>query len=94
MNVQLVQYGVRILDIDMRRVHKDYSGCEGANLAQTRCEYDYLVDFAHSSQKVVYAWAFDYVDIVPVVLDLDRHDVISLLNRLERKVLTLASIGV
>jgi len=58
----------------------------GKNLAQTCCEYDDLINFAHFFQEVVYARALDYVDIVPVVLDFDGHDIIGLLNRLDGKV--------
>ena len=55
-------------------------------LAQTCCEYDDLKNLTHFFQKVVHARAFNYVDIVPVVLDFDRDNIISLLNRLDRKV--------
>jgi hypothetical protein len=55
------------------------------NLAQTRREYYNLINLTHLFQEVVYAWAFDYVDIVPVIFNFDRYDIISLLNRLDRK---------
>jgi hypothetical protein len=83
MDIQLVQHGIRILRIQVRHNHKGY---ERANLAQTRCEYDDLKNLTHFLQEVVHAWALDYVDVVPVVLDFNRHNVVRLLNRLDRKV--------
>lgn len=55
-------------------------------LAQTCCEYDDLINLAHFFQEVVHARALDYVDIVPVILDFDRYNIISLLDRLEATV--------
>jgi hypothetical protein len=56
------------------------------NLAQARGEYYNLINLTHLFQEVVYAWTLDYVDIVPVILNFDGHNIISLLNRLNRKV--------
>ena len=50
-----------------------------ANLAQTRGEDDNLIDFAHLLQEVVYAGAFDHIDIMPMILNLNWDDVIRLL---------------
>ena len=55
------------------------------NLAQTRREHDDLKDLTHFFQKVINARALDYVDIVPVILDFNWHNIICLLNRLDRK---------
>ena len=55
------------------------------NLAQTRREHDDLKDLTHFFQKIINAWALDYVDIVPVILDFNRHNIVCLLNRLDRK---------
>jgi hypothetical protein len=55
------------------------------NLAQTRREYDDLKDLTHFFQEVINAWALDYVHIVPVILDFNRHNIVCLLNRLDRK---------
>jgi hypothetical protein len=60
-------------------------GCERTNLAQTRREYDDLKNLTHFFQKVVNAWALDYVDIVPVILDFNRHNIVCLLNRLDSR---------
>ena len=67
---------------------------ERENLAQTCCEYDDLINLAHFFKEVVHTRALDYVDIVPVILDFDRYNIISLLNRLDRKVRNRISIGV
>ena len=53
------------------------------NLAQARGEYYNLINLTHLFQEVVYARTLDYVDIVPVELNFDGHDIISLLNRLD-----------
>lgn len=53
--------------------------------AQTGCEYDHFVNLAHLLQELVNAWSLNDVDIVPVVLNLDRHDIICLLDRLNPK---------
>lgn len=58
---------------------------ERENLAQTCCEYDDLINLAHFFKEVVHTRALDYVDIVPVILDFDRYNIISLLNRLEQE---------
>ena len=59
---------------------------ERGNLAQTCSEYDDLINLTHFFEEVVHTRALDYVDIVPVILDFDRYNIISLLNRLDRKV--------
>jgi hypothetical protein len=85
MNIQLVQHGIRILgnfgetSIEMIKNGK-------GNLAQTCSEYDDLINLTHFFEEVVHTRALDYVDIVPVILDFDRYNIISLLNRLDRKV--------
>lgn len=55
------------------------------NLAQTRREYDDLKNLTHFFQKVIHAWALDYVDVVPVILDFNRDNIVCLLNRLGRE---------
>lgn len=68
----------------MRQTYRK-KGIERTNLAQTRGEYDDLENLTHLFQKVVNAWALDYVDIVPVILDFNRHNIVCLLNRLDQK---------
>ena len=50
----------------------------GAYLAQAGREDDDLVDFTHLLQKVVYSWALDDIDVVPLPFNLHRHDVVRL----------------
>jgi hypothetical protein len=50
--------------------------------AQAGGEDDDLVNFAHLLQEVVHTRTFDDIHIVPVVLDLDGHDIVSLGYRL------------
>lgn len=53
-------------------------------LAQTCREDDDFVDFAHLLQEVVHAWSLDDVDVVPVVLNFNRHDVVCLRDGLHK----------
>ena len=78
MNIQLVQHRIRILRIQVE--HTYHKGWKRANLAQTCCEDDDLIYLTHFFQKVVHTRALDYVDIVPVILDLNRHNIVCLLN--------------
>jgi len=48
-------------------------------LAEAGGENDDFVDFAHLFEKVVDAWAFDDVDVMPTVFDFDGDDIVSLL---------------
>lgn len=50
--------------------------------AQARRKDDYFVYFAHFLQEVVNTGTLDHIDIVPVVLDLDRHNIVGLGYRL------------
>lgn len=52
-------------------------------LVQTRREHYYLVQITHPAQEVVDAGAFEHVEVVPVVLNLDRDDVVGGRNRLK-----------
>lgn len=54
------------------------------DLAQARGEDDDLVNFTHPFQEVVYAWTLDDVHVVPVIFDLHWHDVIRVLDGLEK----------
>jgi len=56
------------------------------NLAQARREDNDLVNFAHPFQEVVDAWTLDDVHVVPVIFDLHWHDVIRMLDGLEKVV--------
>lgn len=56
------------------------------NLAQACRENNNLVNFAHPFQEVVYAWTLDNVHVVPVIFDLHWHDVIRMLDGLEKVV--------
>ena len=79
--VQLVQHGISVLlklDMSMSRRKIDITGRK-TDLAETRCENDDLVYLAHLLQEVVNTGTFNHIDIVPVVLDLDGHDIICLL---------------
>jgi hypothetical protein len=53
-----------------------------AYFAQTGGKNNDLVYLAHLFQKVVYAWTFYDIDVVPVELDFDGHDIVGLLYRL------------
>src|SRR5712691_7622234 len=94
MNIQLVQHGIRILGNFGETIIEMIESMERENLAQTCCEYDDLINLAHFFQEVVHTRALDYVDIVRVILDFDRYNIISLMNRLDRKVRHRISIGV
>ena len=52
---------------------------EETNLAETCRENDDFIYFAHFLQEIIYARALDHVDIVPVVFNLHRDYVVSLL---------------
>lgn len=48
------------------------------NLAQTGCEdYDFIY-FAHFLEEIVNTWSFYYVDIVPVIFNFYRDDIVRL----------------
>ena len=49
------------------------------HLAQAGGKYHHFVDLAHLLQKVVHAWALNNVNVVPMVFDFYRHDVIRVL---------------
>lgn len=52
-------------------------------LAQTGCEHHDLIYLAHLLQEVVDAGALDDIHIMPVILDLNRYDIIRLLDGLK-----------
>ena len=55
--------------------------CHGiTNLAQTSGKNNDFVDLAHLLQEVVNSWSLDDIYVVPVILDLDRHYVVGLLD--------------
>ena len=51
-------------------------------LAQTRSEDYNLIQFSHLLEEIVDARAFDHVNIMPMVLNLYRDDVVRMLDRL------------
>jgi hypothetical protein len=53
-----------------------------AHFTQTRGKHDDLINFSHLLQEIIDTGSFDHVDIVPVILDFDGHDIVSLLYRL------------
>lgn len=53
-----------------------------AYFTQTRSEYYNLVNLSHLLQKVIDTRSLDHIDVVPVVLDFNRYDVVGLLYRL------------
>ena len=56
---------------------------EANNLAQTGGEdYDFIY-FAHFLEEIVNTWSLNHINIVPVILDLDWHDIVGLLDRLD-----------
>ena len=75
--VELVQYRIGVLCNEEVSLTRKASRPK-ADLAQARGEYDHFVDFAHLLQEVVHTRTLDHIHIVPVILDLHRHDVICL----------------
>ena len=76
--VELVQYRIGVLCNEEVSLTRKASRPK-ADLAQARGEYDHFVDFAHLLQEVVYARAFDHIDIMPMILNLNWDDVVRLL---------------
>ena len=81
-DVQFVQCRVHILSVSVRHVHKSL-GVYRTNLSQTCRKNNNFVNFTHLFQKIVHSWALSYVDVVPLRLDFDLHDVVGLLDHLE-----------
>lgn len=52
-------------------------------LAQAGCEHHNLIYLAHLLQEVVDTRALDDIHIMPVILDLNRDDIIRLLDGLK-----------
>ena len=50
-----------------------------AHLAQTGSKNDNLIYFAHLLEEIIHARTLYDINIMPVVFDFDRHDIISLL---------------
>ena len=83
MHIQLVEHGIGILSAFLSSArHPIISRETKTNLAQTRREDDDLVNLAHLLQEVINAWSLDNVDVMPVVLNFDGHDIVRLLNGL------------
>ena len=53
-------------------------------LGQRGGEDDDLVDLAHALEEIVHARPLDHVDVVRLVLDLDRHNEVGLVDHLQR----------
>ena len=80
-DIELVKHRIRVLTTPIR--HGDKNNCNiETNLAQTCCEHHHFVDLAHLLQEVVNSWSLDDIYVVPVILDLDRHYVVGLLDGL------------
>lgn len=47
-------------------------------LAQTSSKYDNFVYLPHLFEEIINAWSFDHIHIMPVILNLDRHNVVRL----------------
>ncbi len=51
---------------------------EANNLAQTGCEdYDFIY-FAHFLEEIVDTWSFNHVNIVPVIFNFYRDNIVRL----------------
>lgn len=79
-DVEFIKHGVRILldyekDSTMRK--------KRAHLAKTSSEHDHFVNLAHFLQEVVNSWALDDVHVMPMVLNLNRNHVVSVLDGLD-----------
>ena len=72
--IELVKHRVGILGVRLRRI--TVFNELATNLAQTRRKHDHLVQLAHLTQEIVHAGPLQDVKVVPVVLDLNRHDVV------------------
>ena len=83
-DVELVEHGISVLQNAVfvkRSIHKEAKiERVSAHLAQAGGEDHDLVDLAHFLEEGVDARTFDDVDVVPVVLDLDRDHVVRLLD--------------
>ena len=53
-------------------------------LAQTRGEDYNLIQLSHLLEEIIDTRTFDHVNIMPVVLNLYRDDVVRMLDRLQR----------
>jgi hypothetical protein len=53
--------------------------------AQAGRENNNLINFAHFFQKVVDAWSLQNMKMMPMILDFNRNNEISLLYRLNKK---------
>ena len=49
------------------------------HLAQASSEYNYFIDLAHFLEEVIDPRSLDTVNIMPMIFDLDRYDVVCLL---------------
>jgi len=54
-------------------------------LAQTRSKNHNLIQLSHLLEEIIDTRAFDNVNIMPVILNLYRDDIIRVLDRLRRE---------
>lgn len=63
---------------------------QNTHLAQTRRKDDDFINLTHLLEKVVDTGALEHMEVVPMVLDLDRHDKVCLCHSLTKEVMTYA----
>lgn len=78
MYIKLVKNRIGIL----REVSGLLSAASEPYLAQTRGENYNLIQLSHLLEEIIDTRTFDHVNIMPMVLDLYRDDIVRVLNRL------------